>query len=121
MTTYIGYSTIGNLVGSKILVDRDLATRDLLNHFYTRKGERVMHPDFGCAIWDLLFDPLDFATESIAKEEVERIVNTDPRWILQSVRMEKPNDHTLTVRVNVEYDNTGTAEELYLNFVGEIE
>lgn len=121
MATYIGYSTIGQLLGSKTLVDKDIAVRDLLNHFYTRKGERVMNPDFGCAIWDLLFDPLDFSTETLAKEEVERIVNSDPRWALQNILMTKPDDHSLNIRVSVIYDSTGTAEELYLNFVGEIE
>lgn len=121
MTTYIGYSTIGSAFGSKVLTDKDLATRDLMNHFYTRKGERVMNPEFGCIVWDMLFEPLDSYTESVIKEDVIRIINSDPRWIFQSLIMEKPDDHTINVRVQLVYDDTGTAEELYLNFVGEIE
>ena len=33
----------------------DAAIRTILS---TRPGERVMRPDFGCAIWSLVFDPL---------------------------------------------------------------
>ena len=39
MATYIGYSTVENQNSSKILVDKELAIRDLMNHFYTKKGE----------------------------------------------------------------------------------
>jgi phage baseplate assembly protein W len=120
MATYVGYSTIGS-IGSRVLEDKELAIRDLTNHFYTRKGERVRNPNFGCIIWDLLFDPLDAVTEQAAKADVIRIIESDPRWIFRDLRMEKPDDHTLNIRVQLIYDDTGTAEELYLNFVGEIE
>jgi hypothetical protein len=121
MATYIGYSTVENQNSSKILVDKELAIRDLMNHFYTKKGERVMNPEFGSIIWDLLFDPLDGLTESLAKEDVERIVRSDPRWVFQDMKAEKPDDHSLSIRVQMFYNDTGTAEELYLTFIGEIE
>ena len=121
MATYIGYSTIGSNTGSRILTDKELALRDLMNHFYTRKGERFMNPDFGCSIWDLIFDPLDSATETAVYEDVVRIINSDPRWIFQDLKLEKPEEHVLTVRVQLYYDDTNSAEELYLTYVGEIE
>jgi phage baseplate assembly protein W len=121
MATYIGYSTIDATTINRILTDKDIALRDLMNHFYTRKGERVMNPEFGCVIWDLVFDPLDLLTENLIKEDIERIVKSDPRWILDSLVIEKPDDHTISARVQIYYDDTGTAEQLYLTFVGEIE
>ena len=54
-------------------------------------------------------------------EEVKRIINSDPRWIFEDMRLEKPDDHTINVRVQLIYDDTGTAEELYLTYVGEIQ
>lgn len=120
MATYIGYSSIGEKSSSRILVDKDLAKRDLMNHFYTRKGERVVNPEFGSIIWEMLFEPLDAYTETIIKEDVERIIRSDPRWNLLSTILQKPNEHTIVVYAQVEYIDTGTAEELYLNFVGEI-
>jgi phage baseplate assembly protein W len=120
MATYIGYSSIGQKSSSRILVDKELAKRDLMNHFYTRKGERVVNPEFGSIIWEMLFEPLDVYTETVIKEDVERIITSDPRWNLLSTRLQKPNEHTINVYAQVEYIDTGTAEELYLNFVGEI-
>ena len=51
--TYKGFSTVAG-VKSNQLYDLDIIKQDLINHFYTRKGERVMNPDFGSIIWDLL-------------------------------------------------------------------
>jgi phage baseplate assembly protein W len=34
------------------------AKDNLKNLIMTRKGERVMYPDFGCDIWELLFEPI---------------------------------------------------------------
>ena len=55
MVTYIGYSTVGTTYGSKTLTDVNIARRDLLNHFYTRRGERVQNPTFGSILPDLVF------------------------------------------------------------------
>lgn len=121
MATYIGYSTIENPLESRVLQDKNLAVRDLINHFYTRRGERVMNPTFGSIIWDLVFDPLDEFTEDAAREDVIRIVNSDPRWQFSDMKLTKPAEHSLKIAVQLYYDDTGTAEELLLDFVGEIE
>jgi phage baseplate assembly protein W len=34
------------------------ASDNLKNLIMTRKGERVMYPDFGCDIWRILFEPI---------------------------------------------------------------
>ena len=120
MATYIGYSSIGQLAESRILTDKDLAKRDLMNHFYTRRGERVVNPEFGSIIWEMLFEPMDSYTEQVVQDDVERIINSDPRWNLISTFLQKPDDHTINVHAKIEYVDTGTAEELYLNFVSEI-
>ena len=119
MVTYIGYSTIDSISGSKTLVDSELAKRDLLNHFYTRRGERVGNPTFGSILPDLVFDPLDGTTESLALDDVNVIVNNDPRWNVLETLLSKPNDHSLEIKVRLEYIDTGTAEELFLKFTGE--
>jgi|TARA_B100000073_G_scaffold334215_1_gene326518 phage baseplate assembly protein W len=119
MVTYIGYSTIDSISGAKTLVDSDLAKRDLLNHFYTRRGERVADPTFGSILPDLVFDPLDERTERLALDDVDKIVNNDPRWNVLETLLSKPTEHSLEIKVRLEYINTGSAEELLLNFVGE--
>ena len=119
MATYIGYSTIDQISGSKTLVDVELAKRDLLNHFYTRRGERVGNPTFGSILPELVFEPLDSATIKEARDDVDVIVNNDPRWNVLETLVRKPDDHSIEVKVRLEYIDTGTAEALFLNFTGE--
>ena len=119
MATYIGYSSIGETIGSRQLEDIDIAKRDLMNHFNTRKGERVMNPNFGSILPELVFEPNDLDTITAAQEDVDVIVNNDPRWNVLETLVNKPDDHSIEVKVRMEYIDTGTAEELFLRFTGE--
>jgi len=106
MPSYIkkfrGYSSIGTTFLNPVLYDLALAKQDLLNHFNTRKGERIMMPDFGSVVWDMLFEPLDSYTISIIDADVRSIIKSDPRWLLQSVEIsEGPN--ALNIEVTVTY------------------
>ena len=119
MTKNIGYSTVGGVTQSKTLQDSEIAKRDLLNHFHTKRGERVMNPTFGSILPQLVFEPLDFTTETDAKDDIDRIVNNDPRWRVLETLLSKPTEHSLEIKVRLEYIETGKAEELLLNYVGE--
>jgi hypothetical protein len=66
-----------------------------------------------------VFEPLDEMTEREATEDVDRIVTNDPRWRVLETLVSKPDDHTLNIKVRLEYISTGTAEELFLTFTGE--
>jgi hypothetical protein len=89
---------VGTTFLSPVRFDLDLAIQDLLNNFNTRKGERVMMPEFGSIIWELIFDPLDDRTINLIDADVRSIINNDPRWNLQSVTTtETPNSLNLAV------------------------
>lgn len=46
----------------------------------TRKGERILHPDFGCGIWDYVFEVPDFPVLSRMEQEVtEALILWEPR------------------------------------------
>ena len=95
-----GYSTVGTTFLKPVRYDMDLAKQDLLNHFNTRKGERVMMPTFGSIVWEMLFEPLDDATIALIKADVRSIINNDPRWALESVTVsDGPNALNLEVVV----------------------
>jgi phage baseplate assembly protein W len=97
-----GYSSVGTSFLSPTRYDLDLARQDLLNHFNTRKGERIMLPEFGSIVWDMLFEPLDEKTIRLIDEDVRRIIKNDPRWALQNVTItEGPN--ALNIEVIVTY------------------
>lgn len=119
MVTYIGYSSVDQITGSKRLEDVDIAKRDLMNHLQTRKGERVMNPKFGSILPELVFEPLDIATQQEALQDITEIVNNDPRWKYIEAILNKTDEHSLEVRVRLEYIDTGTAEELFLTYTGE--
>lgn len=47
---------------------------------FTRKGERLRCPDFGCSIHEYAFETLDFTTMSAMRREVEKsLVLWEPR------------------------------------------
>ncbi len=108
-----GYSSVGTSFLSPTRYDLDLARQDLLNHFNTRKGERVMLPEFGSIVWDLLFDPLDDRTKYLIDQDVRSIIKNDPRWQLENVAIsEGPN--ALLIEVVVTYLPTSESVTLPL-------
>ena len=72
-TIFKGFSTVNKVKAPYTLTDMALVKQDLLNEFNTRKGERVMRPNFGSIIWDLLMNPDDSFTTDEIKLDIERI------------------------------------------------
>ena len=99
--TYKGFSTLAG-VKSNQLDDIDLIKQDLLNHFYTRKGERVMNPGFGSIIWDMIYEPLDQANKEAIVEDCQKVINSDPRVQLNNSNVfESENGLRVEISLNV--------------------
>jgi phage baseplate assembly protein W len=77
--TYKGFSTVSRDTENFALYDFQLIQQDLLNHFHVRQGERLMNPTFGTIIWDLLFEPLTEQLKDLITQNVNTIINYDPR------------------------------------------
>jgi phage baseplate assembly protein W len=77
--TYKGFSTVSAETENFALYDFQLIQQDLLNHFHVRQGERLMNPTFGTIIWDLLFEPLTDELKNLITDNVNQIINYDPR------------------------------------------
>jgi phage baseplate assembly protein W len=77
--TYKGFSSVSTDTENFSLYDFQLIQQDLLNHFNVRQGERLMNPTFGTVIWDLLFEPLTEDLKNIITDNVNQIINYDPR------------------------------------------
>ena len=110
---FLGYSTVGELSLPKILHDRDLAQQDLLNEVYTRKGERVMNPKFGCVAWDLLFDPMTDFTKDELQKDLSRIVEKDPRWSNEGIKVRDMQEQGIEAEISLIY--LPTTEPVTLN------
>ena len=77
--TYKGFSTVRRDTENFALYDFQLIQQDLLNHFHVRQGERLMNPSFGTIIWDLFFEPLTDQLKDLITQNVNTIINYDPR------------------------------------------
>lgn len=115
MAKFKGFSTIDRTKPPFTLTDNELVKRDLMNEFYTRKGERVMRPEFGCVIWDLLMDPLTPVAQEIIREDVTRIIGRDPRVELVNLDLFEL-DHTIRAEVTLNYVQVNSTEVLYLSY-----
>ena len=117
-TIFKGFNTIDNNKAPFNLTDEDLIKRDLLNHFYTKRGERYMRPNFGSIIHDIIMNPLDGMTVSDIKEDVERIIESDSRVNLDDIRV-LVEDQTVRCEVDITFNILKTSETLYLEFINE--
>jgi len=114
MTTYIGFSTYGN---SKkfTLTDFQLAQQDLINHFSIKRGDKLMQPNFGTIIWDLLFEPLDTTTKQTIQDDITKIVGYDPRIAVSHVNITQ-QESGFMIEITLSYVPTNQVATLALNF-----
>ncbi len=82
---YKGFSTVSTESENFALYDFELIKQDLINHFHVRQGERLMNPQFGTIIWDLLFEPMTEQIKDIILQNVNQIINYDPRVRAENV------------------------------------
>lgn len=114
--TFIGYSTIDpSRNRSWVLYDKDLIKRDLLNHFYTKKGERVMRPTFGCSIWEMIYEQLTPDIVEKCRLEVERIVTLDSRIEAKSINV-MSSQNGIVIMVDMYYRPFDVVERLRIEF-----
>ena len=79
----------------------DAALRMILS---TAPGERVMRPEFGCRIWDLLFHPLDANTIGQMEQAVRDAVGQwEPRIDLEDVRAVPDDEDVGLVHIEIAY------------------
>ena len=115
-TIFRGFSTVDNVRAPYSLYDDELIKRDLLNEFQTRKGERLMRPNFGCIIWDMLMEPEDTFTESEIEDDIRRIIDKDPRGGVKDIIL-YTSDHTIRAEVILNYNRSTNDDVLFLEFI----
>ena len=84
MATFIGFNTIDQNK-NYVLTDFNLIKRDLLNAFNIKQGEMPGRPEVGTTLWDFIFEPQSPETTSRIEQELQRIVDLDPRIGITSV------------------------------------
>lgn len=114
MATYKGFSTINNPKKFR-LTDFELAKRDLQNYFMVRKGEKLMNPDFGTIIWNMMFEPLTVENRQLIVNDITRIVSYDPRLSVDTVNVTEL-ENGLSIQINLTYIPDDQRDVLDLNF-----
>ena len=89
------------------ITDEAAVKRALYNIVMTRKGERFFKPDLGSNVADLLFEPLDSATASLLKDEIEYVI-----------RKYEPRINLLRCDVEANYDNNGFECAISFEIIG---
>lgn len=119
MATFKGFTTLDRVKAPFTITDQELIKRDLLNEFYTKKGERVMRPNFGSIIWDLLMDPNDVDLVKSVEEDIKRIVDKERR--VEHVRTTVYlSEHAISADVELRYLPFDNVESLFLLFEQQI-
>lgn len=115
VATYKGFSTVNNDFGSSKLTDTDLIKRDLLNHFAIRKGEKLMNGNFGTTLSDLIFDPLTEEMKSTIVQEVDTVIQSDPRIRSEGVVIDE-YENGVQIEMIVRYVVSNEVENLVVRF-----
>ena len=113
--TYRGLSTVNPDNLSYTLYDIGLIKQDLLNHFHIRQGEKLSDPTFGTIVWELLFDPLTPVLRDLIVQNVNDIIQTDPRVKVDSVIIDE-YESGIQIECNLIYLPYNIRESMQLNF-----
>lgn len=104
--------TTGN---TQVLTDVNLVKKDLINHFYTRKGEKPMNQEYGFIGHDLIFE-LDLpGTQSKLETDARRIIETDPRVTEVSIDVQVVS-YGYNVVIELYFNVLDLVDTLYLTF-----
>jgi phage baseplate assembly protein W len=97
------------------LYDIELVKRDLMNHFYIRKGEKLENPNFGTIIWDMLFENFTSEVRRLITEDVEQIINYDPRVKVNALTIDT-TDQGIRIQADVVYLPFNVNERMTFDF-----
>jgi uncharacterized protein len=92
------------LPGVEMLEDEEDIASSLEVLLGTAQGERVMLPQYGCNLDELLFESLDTRMKTLMADKVESaILYHEPRIELESVRLDESSEWEGVVLIEVVY------------------
>jgi len=112
---FVGFNTVDHPQPPYSLTNIELVKRDILNHFATPMGSRVMMPDFGTRIYDYLFDPFDEYTKNAIIADATNVVSSDPRVELISIDVFQ-EDQALNIIMNLLFKPESVTDNLFVIF-----
>ena len=114
MFTYKGFSSKNTTENFK-LYDIELVKQDLINHFYIRRGEKLENPAFGTIIWDMLFEQFTEEVKQLISDDVEAIINYDPRIIVNQIAIDSTSQG-IRIEADIVYVPFNVNERMTFDF-----
>lgn len=119
MAIFKGFNTINKKRAPYTLTGGALVKRDILNELYTRKGERLMRPNYGSIVWDLLMDPSTPDLDQRIKKDITSVIARDPRAELLQINV-LVLDRTIRAEVDIKILPSGNVEQLYMEYTRDL-
>ncbi len=113
-TVYKGFSTLAPSRNFR-LTDFDLIKQDIINHFNIRKGEKLMRPNFGTIIWNVLHEPFTDDLKSVIATDVKAIASYDPRVSFDNIVITE-YDQGIQIELQLRYITTNQTNLMLMNF-----
>lgn len=115
-TLYRGFSTVGRRKKFR-LTDFELVKQDLINHFKISKGEKLMKPNFGTIIWNVIHEPLTENLKSVIINDITSVASYDPRISIDNVIVTE-YDRGIQIELELRYLLTNQKNLMNLRFDG---
>lgn len=116
---YKGFSTANPTSQTTKLFDFLLIQQDIMNMFQTKKGERVMNPEFGTIIWELIYEPFTLEIKRAISEDATRIINYDPRVTPTDIKITEA-DTGMIIEATLYNKLENVTQQMILNFNAEL-
>lgn len=116
---YKGFSTANDSSMTNKVYDFELIQQDIMNMFQTKKGERVMNPEFGTIIWSLIYEPFTADVKQLISEDVTRILNYDPRVTPTRIEVIEA-DYGMIIEATLFYKLEDVSRDMRLSFDKEL-
>jgi len=114
MAFFKGFSTIG-LQNRWKLEDTELVKRDILNHFQTRRGERLNNPGFGSRIWEFTFEGMSDELREAIANDAQSIIDAEPRVNLKDITVQQ-FQHGFQIEMDLYFINQDVSQAMYVQF-----
>ena len=111
---YTGFSTLAGTRNFR-LTDFALVKQDILNHFNIRKGEKLMNPNFGTIIWNVLHEPLTEDLKAVISQDIQSIATYDPRVSFDNIVITE-FDQGLQIELQLRFVTTNQTNVMLVNF-----
>ena len=116
MATTLSYKDINitfkkHPVTDDIVVSKDASAikQAIVNLLLTNKGERLMNPEYGSDIRRFLFEPLDYGTSALVKQNIVTTIGRfEPRISVQEI-ISRPDFENNGFEITMTYSIVGTS------------